>query len=117
MNDIVLVISKHAMIDIEICLDRYSLTSAFVLTSAAAGLAESDDVLVCIISPQSEGMRGNIQTVTLDAAGQAQASFHTHFQNRYVQSGTRGENIFPVCQFRAQFGNLCESDQAAGAGL
>ena len=34
MNDIVLVISKHAMIDIEICLDRYSLTSAFVLTSA-----------------------------------------------------------------------------------
>lgn len=38
MNDIVLVISKHAMIDIEICLDRYSLTSAFVLTSAAAGL-------------------------------------------------------------------------------
>ena len=35
MNDIVLVISKHARIDIEICLDRYSLTSAFVLTSAA----------------------------------------------------------------------------------
>ena len=54
-------------------------------------------------------MRGNIQTVTLAAPGQAQASFHTHFQNRYVQSGTRGENIFPVCQFRAQFGNLCEA--------
>ena len=74
-----------------------------------SGLPWSDDVLVCIISPQSEGMRGNIQTVTLDAAGQAQASFHTHFQNRYVQSGTRGENIFPVCQFRAQFGNLCRA--------